>query len=141
MVPRSPPRTQPVREDSTLYRPSATFTRMSENQPQDPQAEPAREGHPHPARMAVDEIPILRKAPDAELYDVMDGDGRREVLVHDHGLVALVDVMPRVFRKFDGNTWWSSMPCSAISLPVINAWVWKSRAPVPDPRIRQIVPR
>lgn len=39
---------------------------------------------------------IDRKAPEVALVDVMQGDGRREVKVHDHGMVALVDVMPRL---------------------------------------------
>jgi thymidylate synthase (FAD) len=55
-----------------------------------------RDTHPQPSTLPVSEIPIVRKAPEVELYDVMDGDGRREVVVHDHGLVALVDVMPRL---------------------------------------------
>ncbi len=79
---------------------------MSDPNPQDsgtgidpqPGLEPdaPRTTHPHPARLPVHEIPILRRAPEVELVDVMDGDGRREVLVHDHGLMALVDVMPRL---------------------------------------------
>jgi thymidylate synthase (FAD) len=38
---------------------------------------------------------IDKKAFDGEVYDVMDGAARWEIKVHDHGLVALVDVMPR----------------------------------------------
>jgi len=38
---------------------------------------------------------IDRKPFDGEMYDVMGGSARWEVKVHDHGLVALVDVMPR----------------------------------------------
>lgn len=41
-------------------------------------------------------INIERKAPDVPMVDIMDGDGRREVKIHDHGMVALVDVMPRM---------------------------------------------
>src|SRR3954469_8426233 len=37
-----------------------------------------------------------RKPFDAEMHDVMGGDGRWEIKVHDHGLVALIDVMPRL---------------------------------------------
>jgi thymidylate synthase (FAD) len=41
------------------------------------------------------QIPIARKPPESALVDVLDG-ARWEVKVHDHGLVALVDVMPRL---------------------------------------------
>ena len=41
-------------------------------------------------------INIERKPPDVPMVDIMEGDGRREVKIHDHGLVALVDVMPRL---------------------------------------------
>jgi thymidylate synthase (FAD) len=41
------------------------------------------------------EVRIDRKPFDGEMYDVMGGSARWEVKVHDHGLVALVDVMPR----------------------------------------------
>ncbi|HMB96482.1 MAG TPA: FAD-dependent thymidylate synthase, partial [Tepidisphaeraceae bacterium] len=37
-----------------------------------------------------------RKPFEGEMRDVMDGAGRWEINVHDHGLVALVDVMPRL---------------------------------------------
>lgn len=40
-------------------------------------------------------IKIERKPFEGEVYDVMGGAGRWEVKVHDHGLVALCDVMPR----------------------------------------------
>src|ERR1051325_5835567 len=39
---------------------------------------------------------IQRKPHEGEVYDLMGGAGRWEVNVHDHGLVALVDVMPRM---------------------------------------------
>jgi thymidylate synthase (FAD) len=39
---------------------------------------------------------IERKPFEAEMTDVMGGAARWEVKVHDHGLVALVDVMPRL---------------------------------------------
>jgi thymidylate synthase (FAD) len=44
----------------------------------------------------VSKIKIERKAHEGEVYDVMGGAARWEVKVHDHGLVALVDVMPRL---------------------------------------------
>jgi thymidylate synthase (FAD) len=40
-------------------------------------------------------IAIERKPFEGEFYDVMGGSARWEVKVHDHGLVALVDAMPR----------------------------------------------
>ncbi len=40
-------------------------------------------------------IEIDRKPFESEMYDVMGGSARWEVKVHDHGLVALTDVMPR----------------------------------------------
>jgi thymidylate synthase (FAD) len=42
------------------------------------------------------EIEIEMKPCETEVYDVMAASGRWEVKVHDHGLVALVDVMPRL---------------------------------------------
>jgi thymidylate synthase (FAD) len=39
---------------------------------------------------------IEKKAPEGELFDVMGGSARWEIKVHDHGLVALCDVMPRL---------------------------------------------
>src|SRR5947209_3055798 len=41
-------------------------------------------------------VQIERKPFESETYDVMDGSARWEIKVHDHGLVALVDVMPRL---------------------------------------------
>ena len=41
------------------------------------------------------QVQVERKPFEAEVYDVMGGAGRWEVKVHDHGLVALTDVMPR----------------------------------------------
>jgi thymidylate synthase (FAD) len=41
------------------------------------------------------EIQIDKKPHEGEVFDVMGGSGRWEVKVHDHGLVALCDVMPR----------------------------------------------
>jgi thymidylate synthase (FAD) len=40
-------------------------------------------------------VHIEKKPFDGEVYDVMGGSARWEIKVHDHGLVALVDVMPR----------------------------------------------
>lgn len=41
--------------------------------------------------------PQIEKKPfETETYDVMGGSARWEIKVHDHGLVALVDVMPRL---------------------------------------------
>ncbi|MGA3066752.1 MAG: FAD-dependent thymidylate synthase [Tepidisphaeraceae bacterium] len=40
-------------------------------------------------------IEIDKKPPETEVFDVMGGSARWEVKVHDHGLVALCDVMPR----------------------------------------------
>src|SRR4051794_35357097 len=42
---------------------------------------------------------IVRTWPEVEVYDVMGGDARREIKVDEHGLVALVDVMPRFVPK------------------------------------------
>ncbi len=39
---------------------------------------------------------IERRAPESELYDVMGGASRWEIRLHEHGSVALVDVMPRL---------------------------------------------
>lgn len=39
---------------------------------------------------------IERKPFEESTHDLMDGCGRWEIKVHDHGLVALVDVMPRL---------------------------------------------
>jgi len=41
-------------------------------------------------------ITIDKKNPDTAFHDLMEGSSRWEVKVHDHGLVALVDVMPRL---------------------------------------------
>ncbi len=40
-------------------------------------------------------LTVEKKPFEGEVYDVMGGAGRWEIKVHDHGLVALVDVMPR----------------------------------------------
>ncbi|HEY7118435.1 MAG TPA: FAD-dependent thymidylate synthase [Tepidisphaeraceae bacterium] len=41
-------------------------------------------------------IQVEKRPFEGEMYDVMDGSARWEVKVHDHGLVALIDVMPRM---------------------------------------------
>jgi thymidylate synthase (FAD) len=41
-------------------------------------------------------IQIDRKPFDGDMHDVMGGSARWDVKVHDHGLVALIDVMPRL---------------------------------------------
>src|SRR4051795_2407298 len=41
------------------------------------------------------EIAVEKKKPESQVHDVMGGAARWEVKVHDHGLVALLDVMPR----------------------------------------------
>jgi len=46
--------------------------------------------------IAADEIQIEKKAFETEVQDVMGGAARWEIKVHEHGLVALVDVMPRL---------------------------------------------
>jgi thymidylate synthase (FAD) len=43
----------------------------------------------------VTEVAIEKKQPESEVFDVMAGSARWEVKVHEHGLVALLDVMPR----------------------------------------------
>jgi thymidylate synthase (FAD) len=43
----------------------------------------------------TDDVAIDRKPFEGEVHDMMGGCSRWEVKVHDHGLVALVDVMPR----------------------------------------------
>src|SRR5688572_15177045 len=49
-----------------------------------------------PEVMAMLRDRIQRKPADTELVDVMGGSGRWEISVHDHGLVALIDAMPRL---------------------------------------------
>src|SRR5918911_3131056 len=43
----------------------------------------------------ISEVRIDKAPPEGEVYDIMGGAGRWEVKIHDHGLVALLDVMPR----------------------------------------------
>src|SRR5246127_4324399 len=47
------------------------------------------------ANPVIPEVNIEKRPPEGEVYDVMGGAGRWEVKIHDHGLVALLDVMPR----------------------------------------------
>ncbi len=42
------------------------------------------------------ELPIERIKPDSELVDLMRGDARWQLPVHQHGFIALCDVMPRL---------------------------------------------
>jgi thymidylate synthase (FAD) len=51
---------------------------------------PAMSIHASEHAIAIDKKPF-----EGEVHDVMDGAARWEVKVHEHGLVALVDVMPR----------------------------------------------
>jgi thymidylate synthase (FAD) len=41
------------------------------------------------------EFRVQKIPPEGVVHDVMEGAGRLEIKVHDHGLVALIDVMPR----------------------------------------------
>src|SRR5580692_9988524 len=45
--------------------------------------------------LKLPEITIEKKSPESPVCDLMGGDSRWEVKVHDHGLVALLDIMPR----------------------------------------------
>lgn len=49
-----------------------------------------------PMSVGESRIEVQRKPFEGAMRDVMDGAGRWEVKVHDQGLVALVDVMPRL---------------------------------------------
>jgi len=49
-----------------------------------------------PMGVETKQIQIDRKPPEAQLDDVMGGSARWEVKVDEHGMVALVDVMPRL---------------------------------------------
>ena len=57
----------------------------------------SRDAEPHDAAAAADtpDVAVEKKPFEGEMADVMAGASRWEVKVHDHGLVALVDVMPR----------------------------------------------
>jgi thymidylate synthase (FAD) len=46
--------------------------------------------------MESDALKIEKKPFETETFDVMGGSARWEIKIHDHGLVALVDVMPRL---------------------------------------------
>src|SRR5580700_8512149 len=47
-------------------------------------------------KVDVSQIQIEKKPAETEMFDVMGGSSRWEVKIHDHGLVALIDVMPRL---------------------------------------------
>src|SRR3954454_17759100 len=49
-----------------------------------------------PSAQSPPEYTIDKKRFDGEMFDVMGGSARWEIKVHDHGLVALVDAMPRL---------------------------------------------
>src|SRR6476661_4095080 len=49
-----------------------------------------------PSEQSQSSFQVERKPFDTPTHDVMNGDGRWEIKVHDHGLVSLVDVMPRL---------------------------------------------
>jgi thymidylate synthase (FAD) len=51
----------------------------------------ADEGLPDLSNIQIEKNPF-----EGEVHDVMSGSSRWEVKVHDHGLVALIDVMPRL---------------------------------------------
>src|SRR5271156_1295118 len=44
---------------------------------------------------AAPAVAIEKKKPDSPVSDVMGGSARWEVKIHEHGMVALLDVMPR----------------------------------------------
>ena len=52
--------------------------------------------------IAVMNPEIVKKPFEGEMYDVMQGAARWEMKVHEHGMVALVDVMPRLAPKGKG---------------------------------------
>lgn len=84
-------RGQPVR----ISRPAATAVPSCENGLQEEAAVPDVITDSDPTTL---EIPprAKRVAPETACTDVMHGDLRWEIPVHDHGLVALVDAMPRL---------------------------------------------
>src|ERR1044071_5085616 len=49
-----------------------------------------------PSVPGISDIQIERKPFEGEVHDVMVGSARWEVKVHDHGMVGLIDVMPRL---------------------------------------------
>lgn len=54
-----------------------------------------------PVEVAVDagRDRVVAKAGDCALVDVMGGAARREIRVHEHGFIALIDVMPRLVAE------------------------------------------
>ncbi|HEX8913929.1 MAG TPA: FAD-dependent thymidylate synthase [Humisphaera sp.] len=65
---------------------------MSETRPPDPVSKILQS---IPSLAHVDAITVDRKPFEGEVYDVMGGSARWDVKVDDHGLVGLIDVMPR----------------------------------------------
>jgi len=53
---------------------------------------------PASAEERTEAVLIDRKKADAPWRDVLDGAARWEVRIHEHGMIALVDVMPRLVR-------------------------------------------
>src|SRR5215470_12116465 len=49
-----------------------------------------------PTMTSDSKINIEKKPFEGEMRDIMEGAARWEIKVHDHGMVALVDVMPRM---------------------------------------------
>jgi len=47
------------------------------------------------AGSATPELRIEKKSPETQVCDLMGGAARWEIRIHEHGLVALIDVMPR----------------------------------------------
>ncbi|MFM7084293.1 MAG: hypothetical protein ACKOW3_04735, partial [Hyphomicrobium sp.] len=44
----------------------------------------------------MSEAPIQHIKPEGPMVDLMQGDARWQIPVHEHGFIALVDVMPRL---------------------------------------------
>jgi thymidylate synthase (FAD) len=65
-----------------------------------PHSDPAHNITPQPIEVATRTPRVV--APEAPFRDAMNGAARIEIPVHDHGFVALVDVMPRLVP--DGQT-------------------------------------
>src|SRR2546426_3934865 len=49
----------------------------------------------HRMNKETSDVQFERKPHESEVFDVLGGCSRWEIKVHDHGLVALIDVMPR----------------------------------------------
>ena len=61
-------------------------------------------------------ITIDRKPFESEVIDIMGGSARWEIQVHDHGLVALCDVMPRLAHSSDSARTFST-PAKVADVP------------------------